>query len=60
MSLPVYLRLLGISFNAGPREIEKAYRKLAKKARSTRNDAEFLTQKLMKHRKPALLRIFNY
>jgi curved DNA-binding protein CbpA len=59
MSLPVYLRVLGISFNASPREIEKAYRKLAKKARSTRNDAEFLTERLMKYRKPALLRIFS-
>jgi curved DNA-binding protein CbpA len=60
MSLPVYLKLLGISFNASPQEIEKAYRKLAKKARSGRNDAEFLTEKLIKYKKPALLRIFDF
>lgn len=59
MSLPDYLKILGISFNASPREIEIAYRKLSRIAGSDRRETESLAQKLSKYKRPALLRIFN-
>lgn len=60
MSLPDYLKVLGISFNSSPKEIERAYRKLSKIAGSDRKETESLAQKLSKYKRPALLRIFNF
>jgi DnaJ-class molecular chaperone len=38
MSLANYLRFLGISFHANPKEIKKAYKKLSKKFYSKRTE----------------------